>query len=340
MSLNRHTILILMLTGSVGIPYISTTQLGQQAANSSETGETAGSAAGAGSSSLPSKTTATKVSSTYDGSAGYSGYGNSGSSSSGGSTYSGSTSTNATSGSSGSGYSGSGYGSSAAGGAAYGASGSGTTGSGSSTTGSAGYGSSASPSTAAGGNSPSTYSSGYSSGGATAGTLVSSTGPASASDERRGSPTTPGNEGGQSADSPHTLAEVMRFDITVPWIIAHWPRVSAGLSELDLHGYRVPLITGTGESDLAGSLTYYFNKKQQLDRIIFHGTSGDPRPLITIVTNQYKLERVIVDDPGLAFYQRKSWGKSHSELLIRPARVLRSNDPNKRYEIEMALKRP
>ncbi len=139
---------------------------------------------------------------------------------------------------------------------------------------------------------------------------------------------------------PHTLAEVLRFDITVPWIIAHWPRVSAGLSELDLHGYRVPLVTGTGESDLAGSLTYYFNKKQQLDRIIFHGTSGDPRPLITIVGNNFQLERVIVNDPGLAFYQRTSWGKSHSELLIRPARVLRSNDPHKRYEIEMALKRP
>jgi hypothetical protein len=136
------------------------------------------------------------------------------------------------------------------------------------------------------------------------------------------------------------LAEVLRFDITVPWIIEHWPRVSAGLSELDLHGYRVPLVTGTGESDLAGSLTYYFNKKQQLDRIIFHGTSGDPRPLITIVSNNFELERVIVNDPGLAFYQRKSWGKSHSELLIRPARVLRSNDPHKRYEIEMALKRP
>ncbi len=107
-----------------------------------------------------------------------------------------------------------------------------------------------------------------------------------------------------------------------------------------MHGYRVPLVTGTGESDLAGSLTYYFNKKQQLDRIIFHGTSGDPRSLVTFVSGEFELKRVIVDDPGLAFYQRKSWGRSQSELLIRPARVLRADVPNQRYEIEMAIKRP
>ena len=131
-----------------------------------------------------------------------------------------------------------------------------------------------------------------------------------ATDTRRpASPAAAANEANQPAPPPHTLAEVLRFDITVPWIIAHWPRVSAGLSQLDLHGYRVPLITGTGESDLAGSLTYYFNKKQQLDRIIFHGTSGDPRASITLVSNQYKLERVIVDDPGLAFYQRHELGQ-------------------------------
>ena len=206
-----------------------------------------------------------------------------------------------------------------------------------------GYGSSPEASTSTTGNSTYSYGAGAATGAGAAagGALVASndagrpTGTQSSASGK-----TAGGDAGQTDASPHTLAEVLRFDITVPWIIAHWPRVSAGLSELDLHGYRVPLVTGTGESDLAGSLTYYFNKKQQLDRIIFHGTSGDPRPLITLVGNQFNLERVIVSDPGLAFYQRKSWGKSHSELLIRPARVLRSNDPNKRYEIEMALKRP
>ncbi len=65
---------------------------------------------------------------------------------------------------------------------------------------------------------------------------------------------------------PQTLEEVLRFDISPDWIIERWPRVSSGLSELDLQGYRVALVTGTAESDLAGSLTYYFNKKNQVDR--------------------------------------------------------------------------
>ena len=165
---------------------------------------------------------------------------------------------------------------------------------------------------------------------------------------------TPGEPGGKESPNaptkqawriegnpPQTLAEVIRFDITVPWVVERWPRVTAGLSALNLHGYRVPLVTGTGQSDLAGALTYYFDKNQKLERIIFHGTSGDPRPLVTLVTAEpFNLERVVVNDPGLAFYQRKSSSSSLSELHIRPARVLRADTPNKRYEIEMALRRP
>lgn len=71
------------------------------------------------------------------------------------------------------------------------------------------------------------------------------------------------------------LAEVFRFDVTTDWILRHWPRVSTGLAQLQLQGYRVPLVTGTGEADLAGSLTYYFNARQKVQRITFCGTTGD-----------------------------------------------------------------
>jgi len=57
-------------------------------------------------------------------------------------------------------------------------------------------------------------------------------------------------------------------------VISRWPRVSAGLAELQLQGYRVPLVSGTTANDLAGALTYYFNSRQQVQRITFQGTTA------------------------------------------------------------------
>ena len=100
------------------------------------------------------------------------------------------------------------------------------------------------------------------------------------------------------------------------------------------------LVTGTSDSDLAGSLTYYFNKKKQVERIIFHGASGDPRRLVSVVTSKYDLRQQKSEDPALTIFARKRFGSSVSELRIRPAAVLRSELPHARYEIDMAIKRP
>ncbi len=150
-------------------------------------------------------------------------------------------------------------------------------------------------------------------------------------------PTGPPPETQVEGSTPQTLEEVLRFDITPTWIVEHWPRVSTGLSELDLQGYRVALVTGTGDSDLAGSLTYYFNKKKEVERIIFHGASGDPRRLVALVTSRYELKQQKSDDPALTLFQRTWFGKSVSELRIRPAAVVRSDTPHARYEIELAI---
>ncbi|HEX4145971.1 MAG TPA: DUF6690 family protein [Pirellulales bacterium] len=158
--------------------------------------------------------------------------------------------------------------------------------------------------------------------------------------QRRGADDATASSTQVEGNTQQTLEEVLRFDVTPTWIIERWPRVSTGLSELDLQGYRVALVTGTADSDLAGSLTYYFNKKNQVDRIIFHGTSGDPRALVAMVTSRYELKKQQSDDPSLTLFQRKSWGKTLSELRIRPAGVVRSDAPHARYEIELAIRRP
>jgi hypothetical protein len=136
------------------------------------------------------------------------------------------------------------------------------------------------------------------------------------------------------------LAEVIQFDGSPAWVMARWPRVTAGLADLDLQGYRVPLVSGTSQDDLAGSLTYYFDKNQRIARIIFHGSTGDPRKLIALVTSRYSFEPQKTDDPSLTLFQAKWNGKPHSELRIRPARVVRANQPYARFEVDLAMKRP
>jgi hypothetical protein len=140
--------------------------------------------------------------------------------------------------------------------------------------------------------------------------------------------------------SAHDLGEVLQFGGTPAWVMTRWPRVTAGLAELDLQGYRVPLVTGTAQDDLAGSLTYYFDKNQRIEFINFHGTTGDPRKLIALVTSRYSFLRQTTGDPGLTLYQVKWNGKALSELRVRPARVLRADQPYARYEVDLAMKRP
>ena len=137
------------------------------------------------------------------------------------------------------------------------------------------------------------------------------------------------------------LAEVLRFDVSSGWVLRRWPRVSTGLAELPLHGYRVPLVTGTAETDLAGSLTYYFNAQQQVQRIGFQGATGDPRELIRLLSDRYKFARRLTNDPGVFVYEvADPAGRPKSVLRIQSAPVIKSSEPRRRFEVELMLERP
>lgn len=136
------------------------------------------------------------------------------------------------------------------------------------------------------------------------------------------------------------LEEVFSFDVTVPWILGHWARVSTSLAELNLKGYRVPLVTGTREADLAGSLTYYFNPQQQLQRIMFTGSSGDTRELVALLVSKHRLNREITQDAGLFLYTLHESNQVISELKIRPVAIVRAGDPRQRFEIDLVMNRP
>lgn len=140
----------------------------------------------------------------------------------------------------------------------------------------------------------------------------------------------------------YSLEEVLRFDVTTSWVLSKWPRVSANLAELDVQGYRVPLVTGTTDADVAGSLTYYFNAKQRVERITFFGTTGDTRRLVAFLESQYGFKREQTPEPNLFVYTVKSWswGKATSELRMRPASVVRSDVPKSRFEVALLIDRP
>ncbi len=137
------------------------------------------------------------------------------------------------------------------------------------------------------------------------------------------------------------MADVLRFDVTPDWVLQHWPRVSAGLAHLPLQGYRVPLVTGTGEDDLAGALTYYFNPRQQLQRITFQGTTGNARELVDLLRARFGFARRLTNDPGVFVYETPGGGEGpESSLWIRPARVVKATDPYRRFEVRLSIERP
>jgi len=139
----------------------------------------------------------------------------------------------------------------------------------------------------------------------------------------------------------HDLAEVLRFDVTVDWVSRRWPRVSTGLAELKLQGYRVTLVTGTTRSDLAGSLTYYFNCRHRVQKITFSGSTGDARKLVALLTTRYKFVRRLANDPGLAVYETvDSSGRRTGLAHIRSAGVLKASDPYHRFQVDLMIERP
>jgi hypothetical protein len=138
---------------------------------------------------------------------------------------------------------------------------------------------------------------------------------------------------------PIRFEEVFRLDVNSAWLMARWPRVSTGLAELDLHGYRVSLLTGMREDDLAGALTYYYDKDQVIQKMTFRGVTGDPRRLVLFCTTQFGLERETVSDPALQVYRTKGTGRKVSELVVRPAHVIRADAPRERFEVDFVLLR-
>lgn len=136
------------------------------------------------------------------------------------------------------------------------------------------------------------------------------------------------------------LDELFHFDIGKPWILGNWSMVSTAPGDGDLRGYRVPLVTGTEEESLVGALTYYFDNRHLLQRIVFVGSTGDARPLVRFMRDKYRLEPQYDGKPGAYLFEIRGKYETISSLEIKPARVVSSDIPTQRFDVKLKLERP
>lgn len=132
--------------------------------------------------------------------------------------------------------------------------------------------------------------------------------------------------------------EVFRFDVTQTWIKQRWKRVSTSPGERGLHGLRVALITGTNSWDLHGSLTYYLDASQRVQRITFRGWAGDPAKLVNLLTQRYQFRPQQTHWAG--FYIAQNKRTPTGGLLMQHPTVIQTDNPVQQIAIVLEINNP
>jgi hypothetical protein len=134
------------------------------------------------------------------------------------------------------------------------------------------------------------------------------------------------------------IREVLRFDITPRWVINRFSRVSTVLSDLRMEGLRVPLVTGTRAEDLAGTLTYFFDRSDKLQRVTLHGFTGHPDPMVNLLTQHYGLTHTPSLEAGV--YTKRWNGVPVHFLRFTHAPVVYADAVHQKYTIFLELNQP
>jgi hypothetical protein len=145
---------------------------------------------------------------------------------------------------------------------------------------------------------------------------------------------------GGASQIPVSLSDAMRFDITPAWIISRWPHVLTMADAGPFQGYRVPLVTGTAEHDIAGTLTYYFSPRPELKRIKLTGVTGDPAQIVSLAMSRFGFTKQPSPIPGTHLYQIVYGKRPNSQLLIRMHDTIRNDRPLRRFDIDLEVNLP
>ncbi|MEM6980051.1 MAG: DUF6690 family protein [Planctomycetota bacterium] len=134
------------------------------------------------------------------------------------------------------------------------------------------------------------------------------------------------------------LREVLRFDLKTSDVLARFSRVSTVLAELSLEGLRVPIVTGTQTDDLAGTLTYYFDRAGMIQRINLHGFTGNPERLRELLATHYGLQTEPTLEAGVL---TKRWnGVPVHFLRMTHAPVVYSDAVHQKFTVFLELNQP
>ncbi len=134
------------------------------------------------------------------------------------------------------------------------------------------------------------------------------------------------------------FGEIVRFDISPTWVTSRWPRVTTVTAEAGMEGLRVPIVTGTNTDDLAGSLTYYFDRYHRVQRLTFDGYTGDDRKVVAVLVKYYGMHR----EPSLdaSMYVARWNAVPTSVLRVARAPVVSRDSPNSQLHVMLELNRP
>lgn len=141
----------------------------------------------------------------------------------------------------------------------------------------------------------------------------------------------------EPAPVPLELESVIRFDLSPQQIIDRWPRVSVTFGESAWQGYRIPLVTGTREHDLAGSLTYYFDSQQVMQRLAFVGYTRRADLLAAYIEKHYRLRR---EPSSVSILYLSRWNGAPTSALRVQLRPVQVPDLPAQQEVMLELNRP
>lgn len=132
------------------------------------------------------------------------------------------------------------------------------------------------------------------------------------------------------------IENLLSFEVTQQWVRENWSRVTTQIADLELQGWRVPVALDDGYN-LAGSVTYYFDRQRRVQRILLHGYTESPLAILNLAMSRYGMRRLPTAIPGELFVARAG-EQTVGVLYGRYAPVLKAAEP-KRCEIMLELNR-
>lgn len=132
--------------------------------------------------------------------------------------------------------------------------------------------------------------------------------------------------------------EVLRFDIGPSFVTSRFAQVTTVAANRQFDAYRVPFVSGTRPTDIAGTLTYYFDANQTVQRIQMQGSMGDPAVLAQLMVAFYHLapEKSL----GGQFYATRWNGRVTSMMLVSPAPIIHAGATYGKYSVFLELNQP